>query len=213
MLYDEDARFAFGGPKLNDDRWRHVAVTLDATTGESTYWVDGVAVHTHTTTSRIAATDLMSIGQDYDDDDYGFDVGTSDFFRGGLDEVRIYNRVLAPGEIGALGRLDGRFVSAGKRFDSSVSGDDLELAVVDATVPAGASATVTVQADGNDDGDFDDPGDVESDPVDLATGDRAVTFPSPVDASRYRIVVEMATAGDDASIAPFLDRVDLRRTD
>ncbi len=197
--------------RVNDDAWHHVAVTLDADSGRVTYFVDGQRVHSYTTSSRVNADDIMSIAQDTDDEDYGFGTGTSDFFEGSLDEVRLYDRVVTEAELQRMTRLDGTHTTVAKRFRGSVDGTDLSLAGVQAD-PGSGSIIVYVQADT----DATTPGfEAESQPITLTAGstDYEVEFDTPVGAASYRLRVEM-TAGPigSADSGPTLDRIDLRRS-
>jgi hypothetical protein len=209
---DNDFNVDTGGPRVNDDEWHHVAVTLDDDTGQVSYYVDGTRTAAYTTTSRINDDDILSLAQDYDDNDYGFGTGTSDFLEGYLDEVRIYDRALSPSEIDRLGRLDGTYDSATKTFDQPVGANSVSLSGVRAD-PAGGTITVTVWADTDGDGTVD----TASDPIDLAasTSTYEVDFPGDATAARYRLTVEMETGSDvsptDPTAGPTVSRIDLLR--
>ncbi|MEF8788925.1 MAG: LamG domain-containing protein [Haloarculaceae archaeon] len=192
---------------INDGNWHHIAVTLNDSTGRVTYYVDGTAVHGFTTSSRIAPDDVMSLGQDSDNANYGFGTGTSDFLEGTLDEVRVYDRVLSPAEIARLERANGTYVTDVKRFVERERGDALRLEAVD-TDPGNGSVTVYVEADPDGDGTFENRSDAVA--LDATTQSYAVEFPGTVSASRFRLRVEMTTARDEDT--PTVDRIDLAAT-
>lgn len=222
-----------GGPRLNDGQWHHVAMTIDADSHTFTLYTDGVEVHRFTDGRLVNSDDLISIGQDSDDSDYGFGTGTSDFFDGSMDDVRLYSRALSPIEIARLARLDGSYTSAPKRYEDPVAvttnadaaSPSLALADVLATVPSGptaaSTATVYVEADLNGDGDFDDAGErSDAISVDGSAGTYGVTFSNATPgqtAHTFRLHVELSSAvptdPDEPIPGPTLSRVDLRRTD
>jgi hypothetical protein len=91
-----------------DGQWHAIAGTYDG--DELRLWVDGVLAGTtpkplNSTTIRYALTDSrLAVGKYAQDSDPG--VGACDpngfAFLGSLDELRLYDRALSPGEIGAL---------------------------------------------------------------------------------------------------------------
>jgi hypothetical protein len=202
-----DGSFHPIGPRVNDGTWHHVAVTLDGDTGRVTYYVDGAAVGGYTTDTRIGPDDVLSVGQDYDDADFGDGFGTSDFFEGDLEEVRVFDRALPADAVAAEAATEGRYTSRRKAFDRAVPADGLTLAGVDAD-PDGGAIEVVVAADTDDDGTFE----ARSDPVPLEAGrdSYALSFDGDVTAASYRVVVTMRT-GPDPTRGPTLDRVDVRR--
>jgi len=190
--------------EVNDGDWHHIAVSLEDDTGRVTYYVDGVAVHSYTTGARVEADDIMSIGQDSDDADYGFGVSTSDFLEGDLDEVRIYDRALDPDAIDRLSETTGTHVTTPKQFTAPVDGDAVTLSGVNAD-PGGGTITVYVEADTDGDGTFEQ----TSAPVSLSASQEEydVSFGAGFDAETYRVRVEMkAPSGGEG---PVLDRIDL----
>jgi hypothetical protein len=192
---------------VNDGDWHHVVIALNDSTGHVVYYVDGTAVHTTSTSSRIGSDDIMSLGQDSDDADYGFGTGTSDFLEGNLDEVRIYDRVLSPDEVELLNRKNGTHVTVAKRFSDRVSGDALQLNGVDAD-PGGGSVIVYVEADPDDDGDYEN----RSDAIDLnsTAGTYAVEFPGDLSATTFRLRIEVNAV--TVAESPTVDRIDLETT-
>lgn len=220
-----------GGPKLNDGRWHHVVMTLDADTHRFTLYTDGQKIHQFTDGRLINSDDIISIGQDSDDSDYGFGTGTSDFFYGTMDDVRIYDRALSTDEVARLYELSGTFTSAEKAYETPITlttdpsdpSPTLTLTDVVASVPSGSSGSseIRVYVDADVDGDGSFSSDERSDPVvlDGSLGPYAVTFsgvPDGATASEFRIHVEMSadvpTDPGEPIPGPTLTRVDLRRT-
>jgi hypothetical protein len=74
--------------------WHHVAVTIDGATGEMQMYLDGALADSETTTtlpSAIGNTTQNWIGRSqYEADPY---------FKGSVDDFRIYNRALSAGEV------------------------------------------------------------------------------------------------------------------
>ncbi len=82
-----------GKPYTSDvdvQRWRHVVVSWDAATGGQMY-VDGILVSSTTGTTGNFVAMPMSIGSD-----------SGDFWKGNIDEVRLYNRILSVAEVKGL---------------------------------------------------------------------------------------------------------------
>ena len=103
-LVGSQAAFGVGNPdttitsttKINDGQWHHVAATRDGTTGQMQLFVDGTLQAStlgptglRNTPSNLRLGSLQTLVP-------------GGFFNGVLDEVRIYDRVLASGEIAAL---------------------------------------------------------------------------------------------------------------
>ena len=77
-----------------DGRWHHVAYTTDGEVGN--FFVDGVREGSHATDYEFQENFRWSLGQEFDD------ARPSDYLKGLLDDVRIYNRILSDNEIKAL---------------------------------------------------------------------------------------------------------------
>ena len=75
-----------------DGRWHHVAYTNSEV---EIYFVDGVREGSHATDYEFKNF-RWSLGQEFDD------ARPSDYLKGLLDDVRIYNRILSDNEIKAL---------------------------------------------------------------------------------------------------------------
>ena len=91
-----DGSFHDADTIVSDGNWHHIAVTLDGSTGNVNYYVDGVKEPTSFNTgTRVQTTDIMSIGQEYDS-------SPSDLFVGDMDEIQIYNKSLSDKEINRL---------------------------------------------------------------------------------------------------------------
>jgi hypothetical protein len=80
-----------------DNTWHHIAYVLDDSANIITIYVDGSEVLNFTSTISVAASDVFSLGQDYDTG-----LITSDFYSGQIDEVRVYDRALSEAEIALL---------------------------------------------------------------------------------------------------------------
>ncbi len=80
-----------------DDAWHHVAYALEDSSDTITVYVDGSEVLSFTSTVSVAASDVFSLGQEYD-----AGMTTGDFYSGLLDDVRIYDRALSEAEIARL---------------------------------------------------------------------------------------------------------------
>jgi len=78
---------------INDGTWHHVALTRDANGGETRVYVDGTLESTGSTPTGTIGNAFESIGRI---EDTG---GSPEYFRGDLDEVRIYDRVLDVSEV------------------------------------------------------------------------------------------------------------------
>ncbi|MEM6692857.1 MAG: LamG-like jellyroll fold domain-containing protein, partial [Planctomycetota bacterium] len=85
------------GISVNDGNWHHIAVSYD--TSERLFlYVDGVERYRSLTSGAALTTDGMLIfGQDQDR--VGGDFDPAQAYRGDLDEVAIYDRVLTPSEV------------------------------------------------------------------------------------------------------------------
>jgi hypothetical protein len=96
VVYVGDRRRQFSQPSFDcgTGEWRHVAVTFDASNGETRLYVDGGLVSATTNSGTLAAS-ASDLG-------IGRDGRHGDTFTGLLDEVCLYNRVLDEAEITAL---------------------------------------------------------------------------------------------------------------
>ena len=83
--------------KLNDGLWHHVGYTYNTTTNETIVYADGVSVRTYTNNQDTAATNVYSLGQEYDSG-----LSTGNFYDGLMTEVSIWNEVLTLSEITPL---------------------------------------------------------------------------------------------------------------
>lgn len=82
-------------PTFASDTWYHVAVTI-STSGYFRYYIDGNQVATYSGTSANANSN------------YPIWIGRADnYWKGGIDDVRVYNRALSPEEVRGL--ADGGF--------------------------------------------------------------------------------------------------------
>src|SRR6266545_827887 len=83
-----------GAPALNT--WTHLAGVYDASTSQLRLYVNGVLESAVSYTSAWNATGPVTIGR------AKWNGAMVDFWAGSVDEVQIYDRVLAPGEIQAM---------------------------------------------------------------------------------------------------------------
>ncbi|NWH05408.1 PKD domain-containing protein [Desulfobacter latus] len=108
VILDNGSSQRFSG-NLNfiDNAWHHVAVTYDATTQTLSCFVNGEAYGTPVTLS--AAMEFQGshalIGADYD----GFNTSLGNYFKGTIDEVRLWNTARTPTQLDASkdAELDG----------------------------------------------------------------------------------------------------------
>lgn len=110
-----DTRVFEKSENLNDNKWHLITITVDRTTPQtqSTVYVDGKKVASYklreyTEGKKVykednfdKATDF-SIGQDYDIKKW--ELVTSDFYQGLIDEFRLYSRILTDEEIKSLAK-------------------------------------------------------------------------------------------------------------
>ncbi|MES2438693.1 MAG: PQQ-dependent sugar dehydrogenase [Verrucomicrobiota bacterium] len=84
-----------GTTPVNNGEWNHIVVTRAKTTGEVKIYINGTLDRTGTgSTTTLTSNPVISIGS------YPGTPAAS--YVGGLDEIQIYNRVLAPSEVTAL---------------------------------------------------------------------------------------------------------------
>ena len=90
-LYDGSTAFEVG-PDLRDNQWHHVAASYD--NGALVLYVDGSIEGTFTASNiSFASNDRWSLGQEFDGST------KSDFFKGAMDEIRIWDVVRSHQEI------------------------------------------------------------------------------------------------------------------
>jgi len=85
--------------KLLDGKWHLVSVTFDGKAIR--FYADGQEIGVKTATGSI---DTQGEAPAY----IGSDLGTREFFKGGIDDVRVYNRALSSGEIKTMAQADGK---------------------------------------------------------------------------------------------------------
>jgi len=85
--------------KLLDGKWHLVSVTFDGKAIR--FYADGQEIGVKTATGSI---DTQGEAPAY----IGSDLGTREFFKGGIDDVRVYNRALSTGEIKPMAQADGK---------------------------------------------------------------------------------------------------------
>ncbi len=96
-LLPGDTRVVYPEAGINDDKWHHLAATLEngAENGYRLY-LDGVKVAQNTYAGRLEDWDTLTIGARKKDS------GPRFAFKGFIDEVRVYNRALAAEEIAGM---------------------------------------------------------------------------------------------------------------
>ena len=75
---------------INDGQWHHVAIARDAATGSVTIYVDGAVVGSGTSSTGVLHRRVWNIGR--------IDANLR-YWSGGLDDVRIYDKVLGAAEV------------------------------------------------------------------------------------------------------------------
>ncbi len=80
-----------------DNTWHHIAYVIEDSSDTITVYVDGSYADSFGSTVSVAADDILSLGQEYDPP-----MTTGDFYKGRLDDVRIYGRALSVPEIARL---------------------------------------------------------------------------------------------------------------
>jgi len=85
--------------KLLDGKWHLVSVTFDGKAIR--FYADGQEIGVKTATGSI---DTQGEAPAY----IGSDLGTREFFKGGIDDVRVYNRALSTGEIKTMAQAEGK---------------------------------------------------------------------------------------------------------
>ena len=99
---------------ISENQWHHVAVVCNA--GQVTYYLDGVADGTATG------------GTGFNADNMGDDPG-SETFKGGVDEVRVYNGALSAAQVAALASSGTNSLSATAVYDSGSTVTSASVAV------------------------------------------------------------------------------------
>jgi hypothetical protein len=89
-FFDGAANRAFG-TALATNVWHHVAVVSDGATLR--VYLNGALLGTPQAVSLGSATGALQVGA------WISGIGNYDFFGGRIDEVRVYNRALTPGEV------------------------------------------------------------------------------------------------------------------
>jgi gliding motility-associated-like protein len=90
-FYDGSTAFEVG-PDLRDDTWHHVAATFD--NGQLNLFIDGISQGSFNAgTINFASNNRWSLGQEYDGN------SKSDYFKGALNDVRIWKTVKTEQEI------------------------------------------------------------------------------------------------------------------
>jgi len=86
------------GPAINDGQWHMITYVRSGSTGY--IYVDGVQQATYSATYDLSSVTRWSIGQEWDDG------SPSDFYRGTVDDARIYRKGLTAAEVKELMRPD-----------------------------------------------------------------------------------------------------------
>ncbi len=129
-------------------------------------------------------------------------------YEGRVDELRLYERALSPGEVESLynvtgGTLASPFVTEVERYEPTLAADRLVLTDAAVRRPPGTNVTVTVLSDPEGDGTFN-----RSDPIEIdGDGPYNVTGLS-VDSGRFRLEVELTSA--DPTVTPTFSGANLR---
>jgi len=89
----QDTHNAISNNSINDNVWHFIALTRDKDTGKVQVFVDGIFNSSATQGTGIIGTSFSSIGRI---EDTG---GTPEYFKGNLDELKIFNTVLSSSQI------------------------------------------------------------------------------------------------------------------
>jgi hypothetical protein len=81
---------------INNNQWHHLAMVWNKATGRYVGYVDGVSVGQSGIVTAYGGIGTVKVGAQGD--------GSGAFFKGSIDDVRIYNRILSVEEIEALYR-------------------------------------------------------------------------------------------------------------
>ncbi|HSR62364.1 MAG TPA: DUF6701 domain-containing protein [Gammaproteobacteria bacterium] len=96
---------------INDDNWHHVALTRDASDGSYKIYIDGNLDTSGTIGAGVIGNAYSSIGRI---EDTG---GSPEYFNGNLDEVRVYDAVLADVDVIAIRDNTHPCVSVGTKME------------------------------------------------------------------------------------------------
>ena len=92
-----DDEWGAGGPVINDDKWHHIVMVLDGPNDKMYGYVDGdPAINVDLPTGKNEVGDLLDTVY------IGSTEETSRYFRGDIDDVRIYNGALSEEEIATI---------------------------------------------------------------------------------------------------------------
>lgn len=113
LLYDQNSRInglqfsmagvdTFTGLTVSNNRWSHVVMTTDRSTGRNTLYVDvsGQFSFNTPTTPLLTSGGSLVIAQEQDAVGGGFD--SNQAFIGDFSSLKIYNRVLSPSEVSVI---------------------------------------------------------------------------------------------------------------
>jgi len=126
---------------INDNAWHHVAITRNASTGLVQIFVDGVLEATGSPndpafTATINRLTTFGVNNNFSNDAAGSDLADTRYFRGQLDDLRIYDRVLTADQVAAV-----RAVESGYH-DTAVANDGGAMRL---TVAASNFTSLTVE--------------------------------------------------------------------
>ena len=128
-IYDGTSWY-YSSSSVFDSNWHHVGFTLDYDTKVLYIYVDGVNVGEARSNIDFTGEELFSIGMEYD---AGLEKG--DYYRGKLDEIRMFNRVLLPHEIDFLYKTNLKKVN-GNLWNYQRKMSDLSLGYYNYTIEA-----------------------------------------------------------------------------
>jgi hypothetical protein len=130
-------RPGIAGADLDTAGWHHVAGVYDGSTGRAMIYLDGALKDTHTNaalTGQVKTGQVAALGRDGIMDRF--------FFRGALDDVRVYDRALDAAELSALAaRAPGIAVSPTSGLTTTEAGTTAAFSV---RLEAAPAADVTI---------------------------------------------------------------------
>lgn len=195
-IYDGDWNEANAGVSLQTGQWYHLAGTYDGDTAQ--IYVDGELKGSTSGIGQMGDASGTDLG-------IGENPGSNGrHLNGRIDEVRIYDRSIAPTRVDRLANaIAGNYVSEPRTASESMNVSRLSIDGVEATLGSG-SATVVVESDPDDDGNWEE----RTDPIELVDGENSYDVAGlSTDATTFRLRVRMTAVASTES--PVLSNVSI----
>ncbi len=119
---------------INDSKWHNVAISRDASTGLVNVYVDGKLEATGSPTDSAftgALNHLLEIGVTDAFGTNGSDVTDTSYFKGALDDLRIYSGVLTADQIAAINHVENGYQGTAIANATTTNESTLSLSVTD----------------------------------------------------------------------------------